>query len=469
MAKGASDRGLTVWFAVHRRELVSQTSETFRDAGLNHGIIAAGSVFIPRMKVYVVMIGSVARRLDSLKKPDIIIWDECHHLSAATYRKVYEWAAGATHIGLSATPWRLDSSGLGDFFEVMVCGMPPAQLIANGYLSPYRLFGTPNEPDTSKLHHIGGDFNKKEVVELMDRPQVVGDAIDHYVRHALGRCALLFDVSVSSSEKQAEAFRARGIPALHVDAKTDDITRRRAIKDLANGELKILTNVDLFGEGVSVNNVSCVIQKRPTESLSLHLQQIGRGLRMYPGKKDCIILDHAGNWRRHGLPDDHREWTLDGSRESAKQKPAAPVRQCERCFAAYLSSSNTCPECGWRGAACVREVEKVDGQLAEIEIESAREIAREAAERKISQGRARSLADLMRLGHSESRARHIIAARDEKDALRDQVRELAHAAGVRIPHGELMAMKPKQLRQTIESFQHIRPEAAEHEPERAIP
>jgi len=448
MASGAASRGMTVWFLCHRRELAAQSSETFKEFNLAHGLIAPGHTYFPNARVQVVMVDTVRRRMDRVRLPDLAIWDECHHLGADTWRALFDGMKETRHVGLSATPWRLNGGGLGDFFPVMVRGPSPSWLIQNGYLSTYRLFGTENEPDTSRLHHVGGDFNKKEVIELMDRPQVVGDSIDHYKKHAMGRCALLFDVSVESSEKQAEAFRAEGIPAMHVDAKTPDAERRRAIRDLGTGDLRVLTNVDLFGEGVSVNNVSCIIQKRPTESLSLHLQQIGRGLRMYPGKTDCIILDHAGNWRRHGLPDDDREWTLEGQ-DKKKSKQAFSVRQCDRCYCAFPSGQRQCPECGWSAPVTARTIDSVDGELKEVDKDSVRAVAPEVLARKREQASARDLESLMRLGHSKARAMHIITARQEKEALQNKLMSLAPD----VPWREVKELKPKALREWIERLQ----------------
>lgn len=458
MASGAAQRGLTVWFLCHRKELAQQSSDTFKEAGLAHALIAPGVPYFRGTKVQVVRVDTVRRRLDKVKLPDVAIWDECHHLGADTWRELHASMPDTKHIGLSATPYRLQGGGLGEFFPVMVRGPSPAWLIENGYLSKYRLFGTANEPDTSSLHHTAGDFNKREVIELMDRPQVVGDAVDHYLRLANGRGTLLFDVSVESSERQAEAFRAAGIPCVHVDAKTPDIDRRRAIKDLASGDLKILTNVDLFGEGVSVNNVSCIIQKRPTESLSLHLQQIGRGLRTSPGKEDCIILDHAGNWRRHGLPDDKREWSLDGQDKKKVGEVVIGVRQCERCYAAFAVKFHRCPECGWVPAPSIRSVDTVAGELEEVDTEAVR-AAKEKNDRIISQAKARDLEGLMRLGHSESRAKHILAAREEKDELRRELRRLNPP----LTFKEIQDLKPKGLREWIEKLtrtadENVRPE-----------
>lgn len=419
MAGRASERGRRVWFVCHRRELLRQSSEAFTAGGIRHGMIAAGALYDRRLLVHVCGIDTLRRRLDRVAAPDLIIWDECHHMAAASWASVFAAFPKARHVGLSATPERLDGRGLGEYFGVMVLGPTTAELIERKYLSPYRLFTSAVRADLSGVHMQAGDFNRKEVAAAMSKPSVVGDAVDHYLKIASGRSTLLFAPSVEFSENQATRFRDAGIPAMHVDAKTDDGIRHKAIRDLESGQLKVLCNVDLFGEGVSVNNVACVIQMRPTWSLSLHLQQIGRGLRLSPGKNDCIILDHAGNYERHSLPDDHRDWSLLGREERrGKKKDADEVacRQCPDCYAASPAAASKCRECGAPFPVKSRQIEEVAGQLSEVEVAKAR---REAAR---VQAAARTLEDLIAVGQARGMknpagwARHVAQARAAKEA-----------------------------------------------------
>jgi DNA repair protein RadD len=301
--------------------------------------------------------------------PDLIVWDECHHRAAASWAKVFDAFPRARHIGLSATPQRLSGEGLDRFFQHMVCGPQTRELIEQGYLSPYRLFAPKGGgPDHSTMRSKRGDLDCEEV---MSKPKVTGDAISDYIKRARGRQALLFHYSIPESEKAAERLRDAGVRAAHVDGTTDDATRKNAIRDLEAGALDVLCNVELFGEGVSVNNVSCIIQLRPTKSLSLHLQQIGRGLRMYPGKKDCIILDHAGNAYdpNLGLPDDDREWSLEGRPASKKERDPDDVliRQCKSCGAISRAFMSTCRECGAAFLQKPRTVAQVEGELEEVD------------------------------------------------------------------------------------------------------
>ena len=311
MLGSAASKGRRAWFVVHRRELILQSHRAFVDAGVPHGIVAAGFDVSNRRNVQICSVQTLARRLERMAPPDLIVWDECHHLAAGSWSAIYERFPIAVHVGLSATPIRLDGRGLDGHFDVMVRGPSVRELIETGYLVPYRLFA-PGTPDLSAVHTRMGDFVKGEVSAVMDKPRVVGDAVDHYRKLAMGRRAVVFAVSIEASHRIVAAFRAAGIPAEHVDGETDARDRDAAIKRFERGETRILSNVDLFGEGFDLPAIEAVIMLRPTQSLSMYLQQVGRALRTSPGKDDALILDHAGNALRHGLPDDDREWSLAG-------------------------------------------------------------------------------------------------------------------------------------------------------------
>jgi superfamily II DNA or RNA helicase len=182
------------------------------------------------------------------------------------------------------------------------------------------------------------------------------------------------------------------------------------LERLGTGDLKVLTSCSLIGEGVDVPSVAGCILLRPTQSLSLHLQMIGRCLRPAPGKTHAVILDHVGNTLRHGLPTDDREWSLEGIQK--RQREAAPsVRVCPACFCAMRSGTPQCPECGHQFQPERRELEHVEGELQEV-------IARQA--RRAEQSSAQSLEDLIRIGHRRGMAnprgwaRHVLAAREAK-------------------------------------------------------
>lgn len=408
---------------------------------VRHGIIASGASFVPNQRVYVCSAQTYASRVDRMPVFDLGVVDEAHHCTeGSTWGKCMARSPDAKWIGVTATPERLDGRGLGESFDAMVLGPTPRQLIDAGALADYRMFA-PSTIDLSGVHNVAGDFNRGELAEAVDRPAVTGDAVRHYAKHLDGRPSVAFCVSVAHAEHVAEQFRARGYTAASVDGKLDMAERRRRIGDFSDGRLNVLTSADLISEGLDIPGIHGAILLRPTQSLGLYLQQVGRALRPAPGKDRAIIMDHAGNVGRHGLPDQDREWSLEARARKKKDQVEAPVRQCERCFAAYLASIRACPECGWVPAPNVREIESRDGELTEVDVAAVRQLAPHV----VAQAKARDLDSLLRLGHSESRAKHILAARDEKEGLRADLRKLNPP----LTYREILDLKPKKLREWI--------------------
>lgn len=405
MAGESGARGRSVYFICHRAELVEGTSRTFRKFGIPHGIIAAGHRPDMRVPVQICSVDTLKNRVAVMPEPSLAIWDECHHMGAAGWQLIMKAWDKAYHIGLSATPWRLDGSGLDGHFDDMVLGPKVSWLIENGFLSPYRIYA-PNNPDMKGVRKQMGDFAKGEAAERMDKPKITGDMITHYMKHAAGLRAVAFAITVAHSQHIAAQFCASGIKAAHLDGGTPKGERKRIIEGYASGEIQVLTNVDLFGEGFDLSaiaqrdvTIDCVIQARPTQSLSLHLQQVGRALR--PGEgKTAIILDHAGNSARHGFPDDDREWTLEGREKGRKAAanddgPPPPIT-CEGCFIQIRRPAPPCcPGCGKRLQAEVKEIKVADGELKEL---TEADKAKMRAERQREERECKDLGALVALG-----------------------------------------------------------------------
>jgi len=325
--------------------------------------------------VQVCSIDTLKNRAALLPPPALVIWDECHHLGAAGWRRVQEMLLDAYHVGLSATPQRLDGKPLDAHFDDIVLGPQPAWLIEQGHLSGYRAYA-PSAPDMTGVRKQMGDFTRGEAEKRADTPKLTGDAIKHWQKYARGLRSVGFAVTVAHSQHLAEQFRGAGIPAAHLDGSSHKSERERIIRDFADGQLQVLFNVDLFGEGFDMAAISqrdvtidCVMQMRPTQSVALHLQQLGRALRPAQGKT-AILLDHAGNIQRHGLPDDDREWSLEGRDGSGKaandNSPPLPVT-CDECFGQIRRPlPPECPYCGYRLASPAGQIEVADGDLVEI-------------------------------------------------------------------------------------------------------
>lgn len=374
MLATAAARGHRAWFCVHRKELLDQSVQTFvESADIHVGIIAAGYPRSPLAPVQVCSVPTLARQVGSLHPPSLVVWDECHHLASRSWSEIAQGLDKASvQIGLSATPQRLDGQGLGAHFDTLIVGPSTADLIQAGYLSRYELFA-PGTVDLSAVHRVAGDYNKKEVNDAMGDSTVVGDALSHYQAHCPNARALVFAWSLDASRRLAASFTAAAIPAAHVDGETPRAERTAAMRAFRDGSVRVLCNVDLFGEGLDVPAVDAVFLLRPTQSLGLYLQQVGRGLRPAPGKNSVRIFDHVNNWQRHGLPDDPRVWTLDG--RAARSSASEPMgKRCGQCFAVSRLGATKCVVCGVVFPVQAREVTQTKGTLQAVDVDVLRQL-----------------------------------------------------------------------------------------------
>lgn len=391
------------WFLVHRKNLLRQTSKSFWSVGISHGLITSGKSR-SKLPVQVGTIGSVFSRMGSLKPPKILFVDEAHLAKGNMFEAVIQWclAHGTIVIGLTGTPERLDRKSLGDVFEVMVEAKSPNWLINQGRLSSYEMYSTRMTPDLSGVKKSGGDYNREALAEAMDKSVLVGDAIGHWRRYANGLRTVVYCVNVKHSKHTAQAFNDAGIPAVHVDADTTEAQLKEACEGLASGRYKVLCNCELVIEGFDLGSqigkditLECCVLLRPTQSLARYLQMVFRALRKKPNP--AIILDHAGCAMRHGLPDEDREWSLEGKkkgkRKAKEEAPDVSIQMCEKCYHVFVPGPTHCPSCGEalpkKGRA---ELEVVEGELEKIDLEAMRK------ERKKQQGKARTLEDLIVVG-----------------------------------------------------------------------
>jgi superfamily II DNA or RNA helicase len=326
----------------------------------------------------------------------MMIVDEAHHaIGKSTWGKVIKHWKRALLLGVTATPTRLSGEGLEQLFNTMVLGPNTAELIDNGDLASYRLFA-PTTIDTTGLSKRAGDFVKKELAERSDKRFITGSSIDHYKKHADGSPAIAFCISIAHANHVAEQYRDHGYRAVAIDGKMSKNWRRNIIRDFRSNRIQVLTSCDLISEGFDCPGIVTSILLRPTQSLGLYLQQVGRGLRTAPGKAEGIILDHAGNTMMHGLPDRDHEWTLKGS---ALPKDTGPsVKTCPKCFYVMPVHRGRCPECQHKfaGQGKARIIDEVAGELREVspaEILAQRRASREKSNRAYRQFKAVTLAD----------------------------------------------------------------------------
>jgi len=416
IAEQAAIRGNRVCILVHRQELVDQASRSLHAIGCQHGIIAAGYRQDLRHTVQVASVQTLARRLHTIPADffQLLIVDEAHHAVAGTWAKILAATPRAHVLGVTATPERLDGRGLGDQFEVLIQGPDAAWLTQEGFLVPARTFAPPGI-DLSGIRRFDTSKGKHDSEDRLRQGQAMGDAVSHYRRTIEPNhngTAIAFCISVDHAAAVAEAFRAQGISAAMLDGNTDRGVRKRLINDLGTGQLKVLTSCDIISEGTDIPSVTGAMLLRPTDSLGLHLQQVGRVLRPCPGKEHAIINDHVGNSHRHGLPTDPRDWSLEGRPKGKPRKPsdALPVRVCPACFATQPAAQLTCDCCGHAiDPPKPRELTVVDGDLQEL---PAAVVARRRRA-EVGQARTREELEAIRLerGYSRGWTDHILRAR----------------------------------------------------------
>ena len=383
-------RGSRVIIVAHRREILDQISATLKRVGVPHGFIQAGKS-ASTQPAMVASIQTLARRLDTVPAPDLVIIDEAHHSVSKSYVQMFAAWPTAKFIGVTATPERLDGKGLGAMFDRMVMGPSVQWLIDNGFLAQPVYYAPREVVDLSQVHTVAGDFDRSEAEEIVDTPRITGDAVTHYVRFCNRQRAVAFCISVAHAQHVADIFNSCGIPAASIDGTLDPEVRKQRVEDLTAGKILVLTSCELISEGFDLPAVNAAILLRPTHSLSMHLQQVGRALRPYPGKTNAIILDHVGNCLRHGLAEQERDWDLSGREKRLKKSSLVETKQCSKCFAIFAGT--VCPQCGSQREIAVREIEEVDGELQRLSIE---DISKKREERR-EEGKCKTLDDFRAL------------------------------------------------------------------------
>lgn len=424
ITESAARRDNRVLILEHRKELIKQTSDALFGFGVIHGIIAPGHSQTHDL-VQVASVQTIVRRLDSIYPPNLIIVDEAHHAAAGSWSKILSAFPNAKLLGVTATPLRLDGRGLGiksgGFFDTLINGPTVTQLVSQGFLSPSVVYAPKTDLDLTGLRKRFGDFINSEINERIDKPSITGSAVEHYLKLCPGVPAIAFCASVAHAEHVAAQFNQAGIAAESIDGTLQDWERKMRINSLANGRIKILTSCDIISEGTDIPVVTTAILLRPTESMGLCKQQEGRVLRVFPGKKQAIILDHVGNTFRHGFPDDEIEWTLDGEKAGIRKANDSGINefvQCENCYLVFHRSDPSCPECGWVRVPTAREIEEREGELEELEKEKVRIHLRKEV------GKARTKEELEVLakqrGYKAGWVYNILRARERRDVVYDR-------------------------------------------------
>lgn len=359
------EKGQRVLAIAHRIELIDQAAQKFREiSGLDVGIIKGKRNFCLDAPIQVASIQTLSQRKQLPENVGLVIFDEAHHCSASTYRDIIYHYSKARVLGVTATPMRLDGQGFEDLFDDLVVGYPTDRLIKEGYLSKFRLFATDQTIDTYAVSSSTNDFNSRDLALAVTSQLSTEDIYKIYYQYAHPKSTIIYAASIAHSKSIAEYFQSLSIAAEHIDGDTSPSERLRILQRFQSGETKILTNYEILMEGYDYQDIECVFCIRPTESPTLWLQMTGRVLRA--GKSSlATIIDVTDNWKKHGLPDDARLWSLTAVSMPTKFRCVVKCSSCTHIFkplsselaSQFYASINelgllvkhhqaTCPNCG---------------------------------------------------------------------------------------------------------------------------
>lgn len=370
----AVERKRRVVVLAHRKELIDQTLDKLLAFGVFAGVIMANdSRTDPYFDVQVCSIQTLARRigpsdtyprLDRIPPADLVIIDECHHAPSDSYRKVLAAWPDAVVIGATATPWRVDKIGLSGLFDDHVLAATYTELQAIGALVEADYFAY-DAPDLHDVPIVAGEYNQRKLALATNTKVLVGSVVKEYVTHALGRPGLVFPVNIDHSKSLVQEFQSVGVRAEHLDCNTPKLERERIINGLRTGAITVVSSVGVLTEGFDAPCAEVCMLARPTMSLALHLQMIGRVMRPSPetGKKNALIHDHSGGLLRHGLMEEPRDYSLTTTPKRVRDLHTCPI--CSAIFGA-IRPDGTCPKCGFE-IAPPREAGESSGPREEKE------------------------------------------------------------------------------------------------------
>jgi len=311
IAREFTARGEGVLVLAHREELLLQAQEKLTAVtGQPVGIIKASHRADSSLLIQVASVQTLSRRRH-LPDAALVITDEAHHAAARSYTKIFDHYSSAYNLGVTATPARIDGQGFKFLYDALVLGPSVSELIAAGHLCRFKLFAAKNIIKTAGLRITGGDFNQRDLTAAIDTSLVMGDLITTWRQYASGKKTVVFAVNVAHSQAITAAYLEAGIPAEHLDGDTPASHRAAILTRFRSGRTLILSNCGIISEGFDVPDIEAIQCVRPTKSLILWLQMVGRALRPAPGKDHAILIDHTQNWIFHGLPDEERSWSLE--------------------------------------------------------------------------------------------------------------------------------------------------------------
>lgn len=339
IVQDALSKGRKIAFVVHRDNLARQTMARFEKYGLEPSAVHPDFPKQYDNPLQVVSIQTLSRRPDALHLlNDLTIYDEAHLTAWTTLgKKLLIENHSSFAIGLTATPWRLSKrEEMGDLFSGLVLAPLPYQLINDGFLVPPRYFGL-DGIDTKDVNPSMGDFSLEDLGVLTNDPNVVKLAVNEWERLAEKRKTIAFTVNIAHSKALADEFNKRGIPAVAIYGKSKDgdgLTPQQCefhFNQLREGKITVITSCEKLAEGFDVPDIGVAMLCRPTKSKAKYVQQLGRALRIFPDKKDAIILDQAGNVTRHGFIEDFTKDDFQLTQSTDGEKGVMPTKECPCC------------------------------------------------------------------------------------------------------------------------------------------
>ena len=314
-----AEAGRGVLVVAHRRELIVQISQTLNSFGVKHGLIVSGRKIDGRQRVQVASIQTLARRMDSVSGLEfsLIIIDEAHHALAETYRMLWDRWPKAKFLGLTATPCRLNNAPFTDLFQVLLQSWSIQEFIDKGWLSDFEYVSASPNSETMKMvrgvckRGADGDYQTKELATVLDVPESIEHLYKTYKQFVGGKKGIVYAIDRQHAQHIAEYYQKQGVRCAVIDAKTPAEERTKMIAAYRSEQgIDVLVNVDIFSEGFDAPEVEFIQLARPTLSLSKYLQQVGRGMRVSPGKPHVLILDNVGLYQIFGLPTEERDWRM---------------------------------------------------------------------------------------------------------------------------------------------------------------
>jgi superfamily II DNA or RNA helicase len=324
-------KAVKILFLAHRKELIEQISDHLGGKyRLAHGLIISQSIEQKKFPMQIGSVPTLTRRLERWedKDFDIIIIDEAHHVKAKSYKKIIDFYPNAKILGVTATPYRLNGAGFRPEFDDLIISPSVAEFIKRGYLSEYVYYSIrptselQKEIDRMKLD-FEGDYKESEMMGVMDRDYIRAGILSTYQKFAEGKKGIVYTINREHNTHLAYAFNQAGIVSAAIDSETPKEKRDELVQKFRRGDIQVLFNVNIFSEGFDCPDVEVIQLARPTKSLAMYLQQVGRGLRPHGSKEKLIILDNVGLFNKFGFPSARRKWRYHFEGRPVDETPAA--------------------------------------------------------------------------------------------------------------------------------------------------